>query len=64
MDPLQYKKATGLYLLKNLAAPPQHGEVSITCKKEWHEGRHSQRLAVNYSDEAKLVACWKTILLI
>jgi len=26
-------------LLKNSAAPPLHGEVSITCKKERHEGR-------------------------
>ena len=30
-------------MLKNSAAPPLHGEVSITCKKERHEGRHSQR---------------------
>ena len=30
-------------MLKNSTAPPLHGEVSITCKKERHEGRHSQR---------------------
>ena len=27
-----------------MAAPPLHGEVSKTCKKQRHEGRQSQRL--------------------